>query len=314
LSSINSVKADMQININSLKKINYTKIITPAAFIGVCAYQSCMDYKKADRVDRKKVITKDILIMGGTLVGIVSAKKLISSASNVKIIKNIADICQNKTCSIKNIVKNKFGYTEKTLKVAVNVMKDTAEELFATFCGIVFAVGIGDFLAKKKLFYVKPKEKGDKIVSNPLTANYDFYQNPDTGVESVSKIFQSMGLNSLARAEGPLSALAGYSVSAQQGIENRIKQTSYELIANAAIPTFVISAVGRSTKNLPAWSKFLIYPSSALAGLFMGHKAGMWFDKEVTQEVTDEIREHKKDNQPVTFKDIKIAVKNEFFD
>lgn len=304
----------MKINFNSLKKINYTKIITPSAFVGVCAYQSYKDYKNADRVDRKKIIAKDVLIMGGTLTGIVAAKKLVSSASKIKTLENISDFFKKKTLSITGFLKSKFGYKERTLKGAVNVLKDTVEELFATFCGIVFAVGISDYLARKKLFDIKPKEKGDKIVANPLTTNYDLYQNPDTGVESVSKIFQSMGLSAAAGVEGPLSALAGYSVSAQQGIENRIKQTSYELIANAAVPTFVISAVGRSTKKLPLWSKFLIYPTAALTGLFLGHKAGLWFDKKITQEVTDEIQETKKGNQPTTFKDFKTAVKNEFFD
>ena len=300
----------------SFNNPNINKYITPAAFLGVCSYQIYEDFKHAPERKRKKVFVRDLTVLTGAMAGMVGTRKLLTSLSkknNInkeakKVVESAVEKVEESAGNTMGKLKNagkKVGQTVKSGVITFNELaKDAAEEITVAFGGIVTALAT-NYLAEKTglakdIPYNDYKTRRSRLEKARHQNEYyktftDFYvkENPDTGMEAASRVFEAMGVNAANAMEGPLGSLAGLSVTQQKGTEGKLKLASYELIANTAVPVFVFSATTRVVKNFPTAAKAIIYPIAAFSGLIVGDAAGRWFERNVSQKVADKVSEIK---------------------
>lgn len=284
-------------NINPLSK-NLQKAIPPILVLGLGGCQAYENYKTAPQGDKKNTLMRDIIILSGAAAGVAGCEVAAGKLFNKNFVNNIFGKIQSQ-----NKIVN--GLKEGSKNIA-DILKDCVEEGFVTI-GAVLGGLISSFGAEK-LFPLKDKVQ-NKDENNSQSPNYSIKENPDNLVEGVAKAYNGSGVKVAGVVDSPLAAMSAYNIAQQKGTENRLKSISYELIANAVIPTFIISSAVKATQNANGAVKAITYPIAALTGLFIGHHVGNYFNEEVTEEVVEDIQDGK-----FTAKEIKKNLIEKFWD
>lgn len=116
-----------------------------------------------------------------------------------------------------------------------------------------------------------PKEKGYFSSSNVFN-KFD-YSGKDVAKKAANRVVSTVSdIPEMKILSSPMIALTGFSVANTEGYSNKIKKTSYELLANTMIPTLFVTAVSLVVENKKALIKYPSLISSLLIGAFCGKK------------------------------------------
>jgi len=275
--------------------IKSPKTLTPLLVIGMGGYQTVKNYKAAEKEDKNKVIVRDLSILSASIVGILMFQKATSRIFNIKFFSTLLTKVTNLVKKVKiptflekaKPIVNKAGtFTKNRIVDARDILKSTVEEFNGCLGGIIG--GLTASFAVEKLGFSTSQIQNNNNQNND-SPNYNLRNNPDNAVESVAKVAKTIGAKTLQAVDLPITSVDSYSVTQEKGIENKFKKASYELIANSLIPALFLATTVKATQNLNKYAKLGLRGLSAITGLFLGHHAAMHFDKEVTQEIKEDI-------------------------
>lgn len=290
--------------------IKHPKTLTPLLVIGMGGYQTVKNYKAAAKEDKTKVIVTDLSILTASIAGILMFQKATSRIFNIKIFSNLLTKATNLIKKVKSptFLEKAKPHADKAGTFAKNriidvkdILKTTVEEFNGCLGGIIG--GLTASFAVEKLGFMPSQAKNNTNQAKD-SPNYDLRNNPDNAVESVAKVAKTIGAKTLQAVDLPIASVDSYSVTQEKGIENKFKKASYELIANSLIPALFLATTVKATQNLNKYAKLGLRGLSAVAGLFLGHHAAMHFDKEVTQEIKEDIMKETK-GKPLSINNIK---------
>lgn len=115
------------------------------------------------------------------------------------------------------------------------------------------------------------KEKGYFSSSNVFN-KFD-YSGKDVAKKAANRVVSTVSdIPEMKMLSSPMIALTGFSVANTDGYNNKIKKTSYELLANTMIPTLFVTAVSVIVENKRALIKYPSLLTSLLVGAFCGKK------------------------------------------
>lgn len=283
----------------NLTSVKIQKLISPALTLGLGGYQTYKNYTAAPQKDKQNVLIRDIIVLSGCVAGIGASKIAVAKILKQESVKKI----------LPSVIKeNDFiSCLKKGTNTTSEILKECLTEAIITIGGICSGLSVS-FLAEK-LFPTKIKNKSSGK-ETPQSPNCDIIKNPDNGVEGIAKAYTNSGVKLASVFDSPFAAMAAYSITQEKGLENRLKLISYELIANTIIPTFTITTTAKAVQNIKnPIIKAASYVVATVSGLFIGNIAGNYFNKKVTEEVADEIKD-------IEFKPKKIkkAIIKKFFD
>ena len=156
-------------------------------------------------------------------------------------------------------------------------------------CSAIGAGIIGGEALNLTYFKNRKKPNGD-ININSLKPNYNLKENPDDGLEQISKVLGG-DFKVLKAVDQPMAMFDALKITEGKDATTKMKMTAYELIANALVPTFFISIAMSMTKNLSLLKRIGLVGASAALGLLLGHKCALQFNRSVTPEIAKNIEE-----------------------
>jgi hypothetical protein len=296
-----------------LNFIKQPKPLTPLLVVGVGGYQTLKNYKAAEKEDKTKGIVRDLSILSASIAGILMFQKATSKIFNIKIFSNLLTKATNLVKKIKAptflekakpIVSKAGTFTKNRIVDARDILKSTVEEFNGCLGGIIGGLTAASVVENLGFTPKKIKNKDRQANDSP---NYNLRSNPDNAVESFAKVAKTIGAKTLQAVDLPIASVDSYAVTQEKGIENKFKKASYELIANNLLPALFLSTTVKATQNLNKYAKLGLRGLSLMLGLFLGHHAAVYFDKEVTQEIKEDIMKETK-GKPLTLKDIRAKV------
>lgn len=255
---------------------------------------------KAKPEDKKDIFVRNIGIISSSIVGVVAAQKysdkIIKQKPIEKVINSFAQgvLHMPKPKFLKHFFESlldanknhKFDIEEQSQckEIIQNCLKDCFMLISAIGAGVIG----GEFL---NLTYFKNKKP-------PLTEtnlakekpNYNIKANPDEGIDKISKILEG-DFRIWKAFDKPMAVFDALQITKEKNSLTKIKMTAYEIIANALLPTFFISLSMSLTKNLSLSKRILSICASGILGLMLGHRMAVQFNRSVTPEIVENIKE-----------------------
>lgn len=115
--------------------------------------------------------------------------------------------------------------------------------------------------------------KGKGYFSNSNVFSKFDYSGKDVAKKAADRVVSTVSdLPEMKILSSPMIALTGFSVANTEGYNNKIKKTSYELLANTMIPTMFVTAASLLVENKKAVVKYPSLLASLLLGAFCGKK------------------------------------------
>jgi len=268
-----------------MKLINPEKFIVPGLILSVGSYQVYGDYKKADAADRKNVLQRDILILGGACAGAVTGNAYFAKAFSNHSIKTSKFL----TCLIEDLSVPIGGI------IGGAITGEIAEKLFPLKHASIEKI-VKETLKQK----IEEKQRREKFLNdgNHLVHEID----PGT----VAKAYGYLGMGLGATFDHTFSTLSGFKVGKEKGIKNKLFKATYEIIAGVLIPvtTVVSLASYLKTKNMEPLLKAAIIAPASIVSCFVGTIVAEWFNKKVLENVVkneywNQLAEHQKKYQNV---------------
>jgi len=239
----------------------FQKIALPVFIGGISAFQVHSDYKHADKEDKKNVLKRDLVVLGGTVAGAYAGNKILH--------RKIPKFISLKSKYIRHLINN----------------------LSIPLGGIVggFIVGI----QAEKVFPQKNssvKEVVDESISATLYEDLikkhpSLATNVDAGTLGKAYGYLGMGLGSVF--DDTFSTLSGFKVGREQGMKNKLLRASNEIIAGVLIPVSTVVSVASylRTKRMNNFLKIAILAPSAIASSLLGNYVGDKFNQKITENV-----------------------------
>lgn len=272
-----------------------------SVFLALGATTAGYNCWKAKPSERKDVLIRSSVIVGSSIAGVVAAQKysdkIIKQKPIEKTINTVAHwlIHVPKPRFLKHFFEslldanknNKFDIEETSQcnEIIQNCLKDCFMLVSAIGAGVVG----GEIL---NLTYFKDK-KAPALKETNLAKekpNYNIKANPDEGIDKMSKILE--GDFKIWKAfDKPMAVFDALQITKEKNSLTKIKMTAYEIIANALLPTFFISLSMSLTKNVSLIKRIFTVSSAGILGLVLGHRMAVQFNRSVTPEIVENIKE-----------------------
>lgn len=249
--------------------ITKPRFLGPAVFLGVGGVKTCCDYHKAPHERKTRVLLKDTAILAGSAAAFAVVSPLTRAFCNTRFV-DLSLKAANKLISkfrkpLTSSNRTTLGQTEKFMQNTEHVLKEAVAGTINTFAGILGAVYSNEFMHKyvfsKPPFYVEPKQEtltsqNIKIPSSNVFKSFNYVNNEFTKA-TANKMFSTLSdLPEMKLLEKPMIALTGFSVANTKGYHNKLKKTTYELLANTLIPTIFVSAMSLAVQNKKPMIKY----------------------------------------------------------
>lgn len=271
-----------------------------SVFFALGAGTTAYNCWKAKPEDRKDVMVRSSAIVASSIIGVVAAQrysdKIIKQKPIEKAINTVAKW-------FLNVPKPKFmqHFFESLLDANKNHKFDIGEEsqcneiiqncLKDCFM-LISAIGAG-VLGGEILNLTYFKDKKPPLIETNLDKekpNYNLKANPDEGIDKLSKVLE--GDFKIWKAfDKPMAVFDALQITKEKSALTKIKMTAYEIIANALLPTFFISLSMSLTKNLKLSKRIPAVTASGILGLLLGHRMAVQFNRSVTPEIVENIKE-----------------------
>lgn len=302
--------------------ITKPRYLGPAVFIGMGAYKTCSDYKKAKPERKKRVLAKDISIILGSAVAFGAVSPLTKRFCHLQFMELTAKGIEKmrkrlnskpffqksffkKLGNIRNSFKQTQKITYESLKNTEHVLKETIAGTINTFAGILGAVYTNEVMQKyvlnKPPFAVSPSttstgepqkahvNKVQSLMHHPMLMKHPTAAAAtETASVTASRIFETIAdLPAMRAFEKPMVALTGFSVADTKGYHNKFKKASYELLANALIPTIFVSITSLLTAKTKWFVKYPAMVASLGVGATIGTKIADKYKDAIDERIDD---------------------------
>lgn len=207
-----------------------------------------------------------------------------------KIIKPQAKI-STKSKFNPQLMHNSLLHIEKAVKDCMSATFITISAIIAAFAGneLICRTIIKqskEELEKKKEDMKKNAQQNtsakEHTASSKANYNYLNYINKEFSKDPANKVFASMSFLPVMRAlDFPMTAVQGFEINKINEFSDRIKKTSYSLIANAIVPTFFISIATAVTKQWKDYVKYPFIAFSTLIGMAFGMGIGKYTENKI---------------------------------
>lgn len=207
-------------------------------------------------------------------------------------------------------------FMHKSLNHIEQAIKDCIAATVITLGSIISALG-GNVLVSKYIFKKHTEEKHNKSVKDnkdkvtskipqniegkknnnePVNTivktdqskslNYLQFVNQEFAKDPANKVFASVSFLPVLRAlEFPMTAVQGFDISHEKNMTDKIKKTSYSLIANTFVPTFFISIATAITRGMKNVVRFPVICVTTLLGIAAGAAAGKYTENKVLEDL-----------------------------
>ena len=271
-----------------------------SVFFALGAGTTAYNCWKAKPEEKKDVLVRSSAIVASSIIGVVGAQKYSDKIIKQKPIeKSIDTVAQ----WLLHVPKPKFlnHFFESLLDANKNHKIDVEEEsqcneiiqncLKDCFM-LISAIGAG-VIGGEILNLTYFRDKKPPLVETDLSKekpNYNIKANPDEGIDKVSKVLE--GDFKIWKAfDKPMAVFDALQITKEKNSLTKIKMTAYEVIANALLPTFFISLSMSLTKNLSLVKRIFSVGASGILGLLLGHRMAVQFNRSVTPELVENIKE-----------------------
>ncbi len=258
-------------NIKSIANtITKPAILAPAAFLSIGAGKIAYDYNNEKPVTKKRVLLKDASIISGSMLGFVTVNPLT---------KYICKNCQ---------AKNKF------IKLSEYIITQTFAGTLNTFAAIVGAIYANEFIHKYFLDNPKypklnasgdNKEKTGILQQSSVFKNFNYVNSQFASTTANAMLSTALYVPAMKVFNTPMMALSGFSVANTKGYNNKLKKTTYELLANTMIPSLFISAVSMIVDKRKSLIKYPALFASICLGTFAGSTIANKFKSQIDNTI-----------------------------
>lgn len=248
----------------------YIEVLTIPVVSGFQTYEDC---KKADKKDRKNILAKDIITLSATCAGAYGATRL-----SKKLFKNPNSFVELANIPLGGIIGGFVAgtFAEKVFPTSESTIQTTAKDIikketnsnigkhnFVKTLGVLSSTCLGllagSIATKKaiKYFNISEFEKtlnitgvlAGGIVSNILAKNI-LGQNNSQQVQPIQQAQSYLGdvattscmfnnsLNGMFNTT--FSTMGGYSIAKEQGVENKIKKSCFQIVSGIVVPATII--------------------------------------------------------------------------
>ena len=255
---------------------------------------------KSEPKDKKDVFIRSAAVVSSSIVGVVAAQKYSDKIIKQKPIERGIDTVAQwllhvpKPRFLKHFFESLLdanrnhkldaGEYSQCNEIIQNCLKDCFMLLSAIGTGILG----GELL---NLTYFKgrkpPLKETDLSKEKP---NYNIKANPDEGLDQISKVLEG-DFKVWKAFDKPMAVFDALQITKEKNSLTKVKMTAYEIIANALLPTFFISLSMSLTKNLSLLKRIIIVAASGGLGLLLGHRMAVQFNRTVTPELVENIKE-----------------------
>lgn len=285
--------------------ITKPSVLGPAVFVGVGLARTVYDYRKEEHDRKTRVLLKDTAILAGSVAGFAIVSPLTRLLCKTK----FADMffkSINKLVS-KSAQKRFLHHHKTALKTRIlmknteHVVKESIAGTINTFAGIVGAIYSNELMHKyvfsKPPFFdekahqkelqkekLQPQTKG-YFSDSRVFKNFD-YVDPDMAKRTASRVFSTISdMPNMKLLEKPMIALTGFSVANTKGYHNKLKKTTYELLANTLIPTIFVSAMTLIVQHKKSWIKYPSLFAALSLGAGIGAKVANRYNEKINQTI-----------------------------
>lgn len=270
--------------------ISKPRVLGPAVFLAVGAAKTYQDYHTASPDKKSKILLKDSAILLGSLAAftlVSPATRLFCNTKFVELFLKGANKLVSKFRKPINPTDN--AALKKAQRFAENtehVLKEAIAGTINTFAGVLGAVYSNEFMHKyvfsKPPFLIEEsaetsnadKSKNDSrsgFFQNSKVFNNFNYVNNDFAKTTANRMFSTLSdLPDMKLLEKPMIALTGFSVANTKGYHNKLKKTTYELLANTLIPTIFVSAMSLIVQNKKSVIKYPALFAALTTGAMVG--------------------------------------------
>lgn len=285
------------------------RVMGPAVFVAVGVAKACQDYKKEKPETKTKILLKDSAILTGSILGFALVNPMTRAFCGTKFVELFVNSSKNLVSrfyklpdkgSIKAIEK-----TEKVMKNVEHVIKESAAGTINTFAGIVGAIYANELMHKyvfsNPRFLEKFASKPANIESSANQAanierNLFFknssafssfnYVNMEFAKNTASRVFSTISdVPGMRLLEKPMIALTGFSVANTKGYHNKLKKTTYELLANTLIPTIFVTAMSLAVENKRPLIKYPALFFALTLGAAVGTKVADVYKNKINETI-----------------------------
>lgn len=256
--------------------ITKPRILAPTVFLAVGTGKMCYDFEKAKPEKKKRILAKDAAILLGSAAGFAAISPL-----------------------TKLMCKNPFFKNNK-LKNVEEVLKQALAGTINTFAGIIGAIYSNELMHKyvlnKPMFLPQKDEeqkKKEDIQNAKLPEQSDVFKSfiqvsKSPAGKTANMVFTTItDLPSMKVFSSPMIALTGFSVANTEGYHNKLKKTSYELLANTLIPTIFVSTASLFVHNKSNIKKYPVLLSSLALGSIAGTKVANKYKDQIEDTIDD---------------------------
>ncbi|MBS4761037.1 MAG: hypothetical protein KHX03_10110 [Clostridium sp.] len=305
----------MKLNLNTaVKFVTDPKTAGVAAFLGIGAYKTIKDYRKAEPHEKKKVLAYDAAVIGGTTIAYMAMRPLSNWICKTKVVDTGAKLLSQMFHCFKLA-----AFSKKSMKPSVKVQKTleetkkalitslkTAEDItkdcisgclntFAGFLGAIYSAAVMKKFVLSKPYFNPPKSKnsGNDNENETKTQGYfqnsvvfkNFNTNSDT-LKTVKHLTTTvLGMPEMRVFDVPMMAISGFAVADTKGYHNKFKKTTYTLIAYTLIPTFFYSLVSSFVKNAKGVYKYPLLFASLVGGGYAGKAVGDSLKEKIDKKI-----------------------------
>lgn len=279
-------------------------------FLAIGAAATIKDYHNAQENEKLKVLVKNSSMLAGSVLAFSLINPLTKAFVNTEMVKNTVKLTKKLVFKIakKEITSHKvIKNTQKAIEQTEKVVKTSIAATVNTFAGVAGAVAgselVSRFVLNKPFFDAlnKRKIKDDTENDNSLQNNNGFFKNtavfnnfdyttPKILKEASDRVFATFtDMPDVRLLSAPMVALTGFSVAKTDGYDNKLKKTSYELLANTFVPTIFVTAASIFLEHKKPVLKYL----GMFAALFVGAVAGKYAADKITPVINQKIDKFK---------------------
>ena len=193
------------------------------------------------------------------------------------------------------LMHNSLVHIEKAVKECISATFITISAILAAFGGNELICRT--LIKKGKDEIEKKKENMNKTAAEPVQqlppaneskSNYNYFQyiNKEFSKDPANKVFASISFLPVMRAlDFPMTAVQGFEINRINEFSDKIKRTSYSLIANAIVPTFFISIATAITRQWKDYARYPFIAFSTLAGMAAGMGIGKYAENKIEKNL-----------------------------
>ena len=292
-----------------LKILTKPRVMGPAVFVAVGIAKTCQDYQKEKPETKSKILLKDSAILAGSIAGFAIVNPLTRAFCGTKFVELFVKGTKKIVSRFYKIPdKSSSKAIEKTEKVMKNlehVIKESAAGTINTFAGIVGAIYANELMHKYvfsnprflEKFAPKPENTEQPVKQTTNVGGNDFlknssafssfnYVNMEFAKSTANRVFSTISdVPGMKLLEKPMVALTGFSVANTKGYHNKLKKTTYELLANTLVPTIFVTAMSLAVENKRPLVKYPALFFALTLGAAVGTKVADVYKNKINETI-----------------------------